>query len=223
MVGNKVIVAPVFKLGQAMLLFLDFPALWWRRNIVAHKLKKRIWKEWRKAPTSGHCAEVGRKCPFHHRGLAPFVTWPAVGTYSTLNVSSLPSLPLEIIWQYPFDQRSAAASPMEVKCIKWYRRQNLYDIPCSTALQLCVDYSLRDRCIVFIQEVSVSPSMTYEIIDKSDKNFNTFPQVGVVWLWHVRHLSMTIRTFIHLRIIDSSKSAWYKSLNLYQSILSDRY
>jgi hypothetical protein len=27
MVGNKVIVAPVFKLGQAMLLFLDFPAL----------------------------------------------------------------------------------------------------------------------------------------------------------------------------------------------------
>ena len=161
--------------------------------------------------------------PFQHRGSAPFVTRPAVGTYGTLNVSSLPSPPPEIIWQYPFDQRSAAASPMEVKCIKWYRRQNLYDIPCSTALQLCVNYSLRDRCIVFIQEVSVSPSMTYEIIDKSDKNFNTFPQVGVVWLWHVRHLSMTIRTFIHLRIIDSSKSAWYKSLNLYQSILSDRY
>ena len=35
--------------------------------------------------------------PFQHRGLAPFVAWPAVGTYGTLNVSSLPSLPLEII------------------------------------------------------------------------------------------------------------------------------
>ena len=95
----------------------------------------------------------------------------------------------------------------------------LYVIPCSTALQLCVDYSLRDRCIVFIQEVSVSSCITYEIIDKYDKNFNAFPQVRVVWLWHVRHLSMTIITFIHLRIIDSSKSVWYKSLNLYQSIL----
>ena len=59
--------------------------------------------------------------PFQHRGSAPFVTRPAVGTYGTLNVSSLPSPPPEIIWQYPFDQRSAAASPMEVKCIKLYR------------------------------------------------------------------------------------------------------
>ena len=56
----------------------------------------------------------------------------------------------------------------------------LYEIPCSTALQLCVDYSLRDRCIVFIQEVSVSSCITYEIIDKYDKNFNAFPQVRVV-------------------------------------------
>ena len=38
-----------------------------------------------------------------------------------MNVSSLPSPPLRIIWQCPFDQRSAAASPMEVKCIKLYR------------------------------------------------------------------------------------------------------
>ena len=29
--------------------------------------------------------------PFQHRGSAPFVTRPAVGTYGTLNVSSLPS------------------------------------------------------------------------------------------------------------------------------------
>ena len=63
--------------------------------------------------------------PFQHRGSAPFVTRPAVGTYGTLNVSSLPSPPPEIIWQYPFDQRSAAASPMEVKCIKWYRWQKV--------------------------------------------------------------------------------------------------
>ena len=56
----------------------------------------------------------------------------------------------------------------------------LYEIPCSTALQLCVDYSLRDRCIVFVQEVSVSSCITYEIIDKYDKNFNAFPQVRVV-------------------------------------------
>ena len=117
--------------------------------------------------------------PFQHRGSAPFVTRPAVGTYGTLNVSSLPSPPPEIIWQYPFDQRSAAASPMEVKCIKWYIRQNLCEVPYSTALQLSVDYSLRDRCIVFKQEVSVSSCMTYEIRDKSDKNFNRFPLVVV--------------------------------------------
>ena len=80
--------------------------------------------------------------------------------------------------------------------------KKLYEVPCSTALQLYVDYSLRDRCIVFIQEVSVSSCMTYEIIDKFDKNFNTFPQVGVVWLWHVRHLSMTI-------IINSSENHWF--------------
>ena len=143
------------------------------------QIQKKIWKQKPKAPTCGHCAEVGRKRPFHHRGLAPFVTWPAVGTYGTWNVSSLPSPPPEIIWQCPFDQRSAAASPKEVMCINWYKRQNLYEIPYSTALQLSVDYSLRDRCIVFKQEVSVSSCMTYEIRDKSDKNFNTFPLVVV--------------------------------------------
>ena len=58
--------------------------------------------------------------------------------------------------------------------------KKLYEVPCSTALQLYVDYSLRDRCIVFIQEVSVSSCITYEIIDKYDKNFNAFPQVRVV-------------------------------------------
>ena len=118
--------------------------------------------------------------PFQHRGSAPFVTRPAVGTYGTLNVSSLPSPTTGDHMAVPIRPKERAASPMEVKCIKLYRRQMLYEIPCSTALQLCVDYSLRDRCIVFIQEVSVSPCMTYEIIDKSDKNFNTFPQVGVV-------------------------------------------
>ena len=40
-------------------------------------------------------------------------------------------------------------------------------------------YSLRDRCIVFKQEVSVSSCMTYEIRDKSDRNFNRFPLVVV--------------------------------------------
>ena len=91
---------------------------WWSHvSWIVKKIERISWK----APTCGHCAEVGRKRPFHHRGLAPFVTWPAVGTYGTWNVSSLPSPPPEIIWQCPFDQRSAAASPMEVKCIKLYR------------------------------------------------------------------------------------------------------
>ena len=97
-------------------------SLLWRGSAHAlmsswYKFWENIWKQKPKAPTCGHCAEVGRKRPFHHRGLAPFVTWPAVGTYGTLNVASLPSLPPEIIWQCPFDQRRAAAPPMEVLCI----------------------------------------------------------------------------------------------------------
>ena len=32
------------------------------------QIQKKISKQKQKAPTSGHCAKVGRKTPFHHRG-----------------------------------------------------------------------------------------------------------------------------------------------------------
>ena len=98
----------------------SFPPLWRRRISVSHKGKRDTERKTKGAHLWALCEGWAIR-PFQHRGLAPFVTWPAVGTYGTLNVSSLPSLPLEIIWQCPFDQRSAAASPMEVKCIKLYR------------------------------------------------------------------------------------------------------
>ena len=106
-----------------------------KHTLLFHHIKEGVWtlhfikKKSLVRKTKG--AHLWALCggwairPFQHRGSAPFVTRPAVGTYGTLNVSSLPSPPPEIIWQYPFDQRSAAASPMEVKCIKLYRRQNV--------------------------------------------------------------------------------------------------
>ena len=89
-----------------------------------HLIKKEFGEKNERRPLVGTVRRLGNT-PFPTQRIDPFVTRPAVGTYGTLNVSSLPSPPPEIIWQYPFDQRSAAAFPMEVKCIKLYRRQNV--------------------------------------------------------------------------------------------------
>ena len=98
-------------------------SLLWRGSAHAlmsswYKFWENIWKQKPKAPTCGHCAEVGRKRPFHHRGSYSNHHLASCRHLRWMNVSSLPSPPLRIIWQCPFDQRSAAASPMEVNCIK---------------------------------------------------------------------------------------------------------
>ena len=58
--------------------------------------------------------------PFQHRGSAPFVTRPAVGTYGTLNVSSLPSPPpLGDHMAMPLRSKRRSCIPNESH-VNWY-------------------------------------------------------------------------------------------------------
>ena len=92
----------------------------WRGRILgSNSEKKQISKQKRKAPTCGHCAEVGQKRPFHHRGV-----------YSNHHLASCRHLRYIELFPHshhlPWGSYGSADStkggldafPMEVKCFK---------------------------------------------------------------------------------------------------------
>ena len=85
----------------------SFPPLWRRRISVSHKGKRDTERKTKGAHLWALCDGWAIR-PFQHRGLAPFVTWPAVGTYGTSGCRTPPSPP----WGSPGRAHSTYNTPL---------------------------------------------------------------------------------------------------------------